>query len=69
MSQQMRTDFGKRMAARRREQRLTQVELAQSVGLTSKAICNIEHGRQWPSMPVYIGICLRLGFQRVPLIT
>lgn len=60
-------DFASEVRRRRRKLNVTQTEIARRVGCSVKQINNIERAVNWPSMPVYLGLCRELGF-RSPLV-
>lgn len=60
-------DFAAEVRRRRMKLRVTQTEIARRVGCSVKQVNNIERAVNWPSMPVYLGLCRELGF-RSPLV-
>jgi DNA-binding XRE family transcriptional regulator len=43
---------------------MSQIALAEKLGVSNKQLCNIETAKNWPSMPLYIALCrefLNLG--------
>lgn len=61
--------LGEELLAHRNSRGLSQTALAHLVGISNKTLENIESGRNWPSLPVYIVICKVLGIGRPPLLT
>lgn len=61
------SDFAAEVRRRRMKLRVTQTEIARRVGCSVKQVNNIERAVNWPSMPVYLGLCRELGF-RSPLV-
>lgn len=61
--------LGEEIAARRLARELSQTGLAHLVGISNKTLENIESGRNWPSMQVYIVLCKVLAIGRPPLLT
>jgi transcriptional regulator with XRE-family HTH domain len=49
--------FGDKLRALRTERKLTQVEMADRIGLVSAAISSYEKGKQYPSVDNLIKIC------------
>lgn len=49
-------EIGRRIAAKRRELRLTQAEVEEKAGLGRKYLSNIEHGRSIPSVDALMQI-------------
>jgi DNA-binding XRE family transcriptional regulator len=45
----------------------TMRSFAPKIHITLKALYNIEAGRNWPSMPVYLRICKELKMPEPPL--
>lgn len=50
-------EMGNRIAARRKNLKISQNELAEKVDISSKHMSNIERGRERPSFEVFIGLC------------
>ncbi len=50
-------EFGKRIAECRREQRLTQEELANRVGITPQALSQYERGLRYPDVSILKSLC------------
>jgi DNA-binding XRE family transcriptional regulator len=48
--------FGIALRNRRKTVGMTQRKLAKCAGISSKSICNIEMGNNWPSVPVLIAM-------------
>jgi DNA-binding XRE family transcriptional regulator len=53
--------LGEEITALRLSRDLSQTALAHLVGISNKTLQNIEAGRNWPSMQVYVVICKVLG--------
>lgn len=62
------TSFGKAIASRRLHFSMGQVKLASSVGCSVGQISNMEAGRNWPSMPVYVKLCRVLKVATPPFL-
>jgi len=60
--------FGETLRTMRESRKVRRVTLAKSVGVHYKTLANMEAGRFWPSMPVYIAICRALMLGRPPLL-
>lgn len=52
--------LGKQVATRRNQLSLTQADLAEMIGLSSKHISNIETGKSVPRVPILMQICKKL---------
>lgn len=50
-------EMGNRIAARRKDLKISQNQLAEEVDISSKHMSNIERGRERPSFEVFIGLC------------
>ena len=59
--------MGKNLVKRRHELGIGQGPLAKSIKISFKTLSNIENGRSWPSMPVYLAICRELQLDAPPL--
>ena len=59
--------FGRRLAAKRKERRLTQKELAQLAGISDAYIASIESGRRWPRLVVHHAIANTLHVELAEL--
>lgn len=61
--------FATRLRARRLKMNLSQRDLARQVGISSKSLCNLEMGNNWPSLPVYVALTrFMLPKKRIPFI-
>lgn len=60
--------FGDRLRSRREKKALKRDDVATRCGISYKTLANLEAGRSWPSMPVYISLCRLLGVGKVPLV-
>lgn len=60
--------LGEEIAALRLSRNLSQTALAHLVGISNKTLENVESGRNWPSMQVYIVLCKVLGIGKPPLL-
>lgn len=49
--------------------KLTQAQLAAEVGGSNKSVSNMEYGRNWPSIPIYMKLCKALRTPPPPLIS
>ncbi|MBR6502419.1 MAG: helix-turn-helix transcriptional regulator, partial [Clostridia bacterium] len=49
--------IGKFIAERRKEQNLTQVQLAESLGITDRAVSKWENGRSLPDSSIMLNLC------------
>ncbi len=56
-------DFGVALKKSRMALGLSQTKLAEIVGSSNKQLNHIEHGRNWPSLPIYLSLCrvLKVG--------
>uniref|UniRef100_N2ABF3 HTH cro/C1-type domain-containing protein n=1 Tax=Eubacterium plexicaudatum ASF492 TaxID=1235802 RepID=N2ABF3_9FIRM len=54
-------EMGNRIKIRRKELKLKQAELAESLEIPNNHMSSIETGRQKPSMDIFIGICKYLN--------
>ncbi len=54
-------EMGNRIKIRRKELKLKQAELAESLEISNNHMSSIETGRQKPSMDIFIGICKYLN--------
>ena len=50
-------NMGMRIKTRRKELKIKQAELAESLGISNNHMSSIENGRQKPSLDTFIGIC------------
>ena len=55
------SDFGKRLVALRRARGLTQVQLAEAIGATQRAISYYETEASYPPAPVVVDLARGLG--------
>lgn len=55
------SDFAERLIAIRKERGLTQVELAEAIGSTQRAISYYENVKGWPPAPAVIDLAQALG--------
>lgn len=53
--------LGRRLRLLRTAQRRSQTELAEAIGLTSRTLIRLEHGRTWPHLHVLLALCAALG--------
>ena len=53
-------DMGMRIKNRRKELKIKQAELAESLEISNNHMSSIENGKQKPSLDIFIGICDRL---------
>lgn len=56
-------DFASEVRRRRQARNISQTKLGALVGCSVKQINNIERAVNWPSMPIYLGLCRELGFK------
>ena len=56
--------LGEWVDQKRNDRGLSQTALAHLVGISNKTLENIESGRNWPSMQVYVVLCKVLGAAR-----
>lgn len=49
------------MRKRRLAAKISQTKLAILCGISNKQMWNVEHGKNWPSLPVYVLMCRSLG--------
>ena len=47
---------------------LSQTKLSELVGISNKQMWNVEHGKNWLSLPVYLAVGRALGHQAFPLL-
>jgi transcriptional regulator with XRE-family HTH domain len=59
--------FGRQLATKRKEQYLTQKELAELAGISSAYIASIESGRRWPRLVVHHAIADTLHIELAEL--
>ena len=59
--------FGRQLRNRRKELRYTGVALCRLIGISSTNLSNIESGRNYPSLTVYLAICRSLELPKPPL--
>ena len=52
----LRKIFGRNLAKLRRDRGLTQEQLAEAVGLSTRYIQSIEAGEYWPQLPVLVEV-------------
>lgn len=52
----------------RQAKHISQVALAESVGISNKQLNNVECAHNWPSMPVYVALCRKLELGEPPLL-
>lgn len=64
-----RVAFGDNVQSARRRARLKQNELAETLGISEGALCNIEQGIYWPSLEIYRKLCVALKLGELPLFT
>ena len=50
-------DMGVRIKVRRKELKIKQAELAETLGISNNHMSSIENGKQKPSLDTFIGIC------------
>ena len=50
-------EMGNRIKVRRKELKIKQAELAESLEISNNHMSSIENGRQKPSLDIFIGIC------------
>lgn len=50
-------EMGNRIKTRRKELKIKQAELAESLEISNNHMSSIENGRQKPSLDIFIGIC------------
>jgi DNA-binding XRE family transcriptional regulator len=62
---ELRRLWGRNIAARRKQLRLTQLELAKAVGVTQQTISAIEHGQHGPGDALKVRLVQHLGDGRV----
>lgn len=56
------------LTALRIERGLSQGELAERAGTSNKTLSNLERGHNWPSMPLYLRLCVVLRAGVPPLL-
>lgn len=54
-------DMGMRIKVRRKELKIKQAELAETLGISNNHMSSIENGKQKPSLDTFIGICTCLN--------
>lgn len=54
-------EMGNRIKVRRKELKIKQADLAESLEISNNHMSSIENGRQKPSLDTFIGICLHLN--------
>jgi transcriptional regulator with XRE-family HTH domain len=60
--------FASRLRRTRQAAHLSQVALAEKVGISNKQLNNVENAHNWPSMPVYLNLCRVLELGEPPLL-
>ena len=55
------TDMGKRIKLRRKELKIKQTVLAETLGISNNHMSSIETGKQKPSLDIFINICIQLN--------
>ncbi len=50
-------EMGNRIATRRKRLKISQSQLAEQVGISSKHMSNLERGRERPSFEVFVALC------------
>lgn len=60
--------LGRRLCLLRTAQRRSQTKLAEAVGLTSRTLIRLEHGRTWPHLHVLLALCAALGVSPADLL-
>lgn len=60
--------FGGNLRILRKHRGLSRTQLGEQVGIGYKTVANIEAGRYWPSMPVYISLCRALRLGKMPVL-
>ncbi len=60
--------FGRVMKARRLDRKMSHADLAKAIGVSASQISNMERGDNYPSLPVYVRLCVALGYVRIPLL-
>jgi transcriptional regulator with XRE-family HTH domain len=60
--------FAARLRRTRQALHLSQVALAEKVGISNKQLNNVENAHNWPSMPVYVSLCRVLELGEPPLL-
>lgn len=60
MAEELRT-LGETVRRRRIAANISQTKLAILCGISNKQMWNVEHGKNWPSLPVYLLMCRSLG--------
>ena len=50
-------NIGKRIILRRKKQKISQVGLAEKVGISNTYLSSIEHGKKKPSLDILVKIC------------
>lgn len=69
MPEPLLTKFAAALRARRLNMKMSQRELARQVGISSKSLCNLEMGNNWPSVPVYVALTrVMLPKKRIPFL-
>lgn len=60
--------LGSRLRRARQARHLSQVALAEMIGISNKQLNNVENGHNWPSFPVYLAACRVLELGEPPLL-
>lgn len=60
--------FAKKLRKRRTQLGVTQMWLAEKAHVSFQQINNLEHGRCYPSLDVYLALCRALAYRRVPFL-
>ncbi|MEM9814866.1 MAG: helix-turn-helix domain-containing protein [Cyanobacteria bacterium P01_D01_bin.6] len=61
-------EIGKRLKTKRKEEKLTQAELAKAAGVLRTSVTNLEAGKQKVPLPVVYELCTALGIDIMELL-
>ena len=61
--------IGKFIAAKRKEKSITQAEVAESLGITDRAVSKWERGLSLPDASIMLNLCRILGISITELLT
>lgn len=60
--------LGGNIRRERSRARMSNADLAKALGISTSQCSNIQNGYNFPSLPLYIRLCVVFGLKRIPLI-